>query len=57
MTLGVVALAVLIQLAALGQYGRHATQLKTLVATYQQEAAAEKQVIADLLRELTEELD
>lgn len=45
-------IAILIQVASLGIYARNTANLKALVDTYQREAAAEKQVIAELIRSL-----
>ncbi len=49
---GVVALAIIAQWAAARHYSKANAQLEAALLQYQAEAASEKQVIADLLREL-----
>jgi hypothetical protein len=52
LTIGVVTLAIIAQLAAMRHYSNSTSQLETILLRYQADAASEKQVIADLLREL-----
>ena len=52
LTAGEVTLAIIAQLVALRHYSKNASQLEAVLQQYQTEAASEKQVIADLLREL-----
>lgn len=56
-TLGLVTVAVLVQLLALGYYSRNLQAVKSLVDSYQADSIAEKQVITDLLLQLNVELD
>lgn len=56
-TIGVVTIAIVLQLATLGIYARNANRLKMLVEDYQREVASEKQVVAELFRSLDGVLD
>jgi len=52
LTVGVVTLAIIAQLAAMRHYSKTTSQMEAVLQHYRAEAASEKQVIADLLREL-----
>ena len=52
MTFGVISLAIIAQLAAYRYYSKNALQLEAIITHFRKESIAEKQIIADLLREL-----
>lgn len=51
-TVGVISVAIIAQLAAYRYYSKNASQLEAIISHFRQESIAERQVIADLLREL-----
>ena len=52
LTVGVISVAIIAQIAAYRYYSKNANQLEAIISHFRQESLAERQVIADLLREL-----